>query len=125
MTWLVALALAAVQAHPASAALECEVLAAVGRDYLALDKQLAPPLQSAGTYRPSCAWKKLGLKGFATQPDWPQGRTVFHRPEINGSTASVYFLIVYGRTSGQGTHCRLARRQRQWHVTSCTRRLAI
>ena len=125
MTLLVALALATVQAQPASAPLECEVLAALGRDYLALDKQLAPPLQPAGTYRPTCSWKKLGLKGFASEPDWPNGRTIFHRPTINGSTASVYFLIVYGRTSGQGTHCQLARRQQQWHVTSCTRRFAI
>jgi hypothetical protein len=124
MTLLLALALAA-PAHPATALTECEVLAAVGRDYLALDRQLAPPLQPAGDYRPACGWKRLGLKGFAIEQDWPNGRTIFHRPKINGSTASVTFLIVYGRTSGQGTQCQLARRKRQWHVTSCTRRLAI
>jgi hypothetical protein len=101
------------------------LLAAVCRDDLALDRKLSPQLQPAGVYRPACGWKRLGLKGFAIEQDWPNGRTIFHRPKINGSTASVTFLIVYGRTSGQGTQCQLVRRQRRWHVTSCTRRLAI
>ena len=124
MLLMIALALAA-EASPARSSQECEVLATVAREHLSLGVRLSPPLQPAGPYLPLCDWKALGLKGFATSKDWPRGRLIFHRPTINGSTAGVYFLIIYGVRSGQGDQCRLSRVRSKWHVVSCARRIAL
>jgi hypothetical protein len=124
MSLIIALALAA-EAGSARPSQECEILAAVAREHLSLGARLAPPLQPAGPYLPACDWKALGLMGFAASKDWPRGRLIFHRPTINGSTAGVYFLIIYGVRSGQGDQCRLSRVRSKWHVESCARRIAL
>src|SRR4051812_16591233 len=124
MTLILALALS-VDVAPASSAQECKVLAAIGQQELSLGNQLAPPLEPAGSYLPICNWHALGLKGFATAKDRSGSRLILHRPKITGSKASVHFVVIYGVRSGHGSECELTMKAGKWHVTSCTRRIAL
>ena len=113
------LSVAAVRADAFDDRDTCEILATVAKEHFGLDKTSGPPLQESGGYLPRCDWTSLGLKPFATVPQYQVARTMMRRPEIQGRKAKVEVGILWMSRWGHGSVCSLTKRGRHWRLDEC------